>query len=857
MDEILSEFIVDANEQIEAAASQLVAFEREPSNFESIASIYRLIHTIKGTCGFLDLSRLAYLTHAAETLISRIRDEGVAAPDAVSLILSTVDRVQTILNGLEKTGTEPEGDDTALIEALEGQAISAREAASEPVSAPTPEAVIDPMPLPAAASQPASGETATPHVQNRETATIRVAVNTIERIMRLVSELVLTRNQLVEIARRNENDDFAIPLQRLSAVTTDLQDGVMQVRMQPIDKLFTSLPRLVRDLSLELDKQIELIVEGSDTEFDRQLVEVLRTPLVHIVRNCADHGIENAKDRQAAGKPATGRIRVSATHEASHITIEIADDGRGLDLERIQRKALTLGLATPAELATMPAEAIYRFIFAPGFSTARQITQVSGRGIGMDIVRQTVESIGGSITITSTPGLGAAFKLKLPLTLAIAPALLVTVAGQRFALPQHTVIEAVTSRSDGVSRLSLAQGAPIIHLRDQILPLVDLKRHLGLSDEPLALDDDRLVVILRTGAATFGVAVDSVADVQEIVVKPLGASLSKVPGFAGNTILGDGTVVLILDVAELAASLGLATSSNFRSVAQPDLVEFTKEPTRLILFRAGPGALKALPLSQISRIENINTKEIELAGGMRVLNRGGSIMPLASCWDTDYASQPKWPVLIIGVGGEPMGLIVSEIVDIIDERINIEIAGSNETVIGSMVFNGQVTEIVDLAYYMKLARPDAFERGHARKFNILLVDDKQFFRDLLVPVISAAGYDVTAVESGSEALRLINLGIEFDAAITDIDMPEMNGYALTAALRENKRFGARTIVAIDAYAGPTVIAAARAAGMHDVVGKFDRTLLIARLRDALEANAFGNSAIERTASVGANVGKAA
>ncbi|MDF2116774.1 chemotaxis protein CheW [Roseiarcaceae bacterium H3SJ34-1] len=852
MDEVLSEFIAETNEQIEAAASQLVAFEREPSNFESIASIYRLIHTIKGTCGFLDLTRLAYLTHAAETLISRIRDEGVAAPEAVSLILSTVDRVQTILNGLEKTGAEPEGDDTALIEALEGQAISAGEAVPEAVLAPMPEmaeAAIDPMPLPPATPRPAAKEQTTKQVHTREAATIRVAVNTIERIMRLVSELVLTRNQLIEIARSNENESFAIPLQRLSAVTTDLQDGVMQVRMQPIEKLFTSLPRLVRDLSVELDKQIELIVEGSDTEFDRQLVEVLRTPLVHIVRNCADHGIENARDRQAAGKSASGRIRVSATHEASHITIEIADDGRGLDLERIQRKALTQGLVTPAELAAMPAEEVYRFIFAPGFSTARQVTQVSGRGIGMDIVRQTVESIGGSITIASTPGLGAAFKLKLPLTLAIAPALLVTAAGQRFALPQHTVIEAVTSRSNGVSRLRLAQGAPIIHLRDQVLPIVDLKRHLGLSEEPFALDDDRLVVILRTGAATFGVAVDSVADVQEIVVKPLGASLAKVPGFAGNTILGDGTVVLILDVAGLAASLGLATSSNFRAVAQPDLVELTKEPTRLILFRAGPGVQKALPLSQVSRIENIDTKEIELAGGMRVLNRGGSIMPLASCWDTDYASQPKWPVLIIGVGGEPMGLIVSEIVDIVDERIDIEIAGSNETVIGSMVFNGQVTEIVDLAYYMKQARPDAFERGHARKFNILLVDDKQFFRDLLVPVISAAGYDVTAVESGSEALRLVNLGVEFDAAITDIDMPDMNGYALAGALRGNKRFGARTIIAIDAYAGPAVIAAVRAAGMHDVVGKFDRIQLIAKLRDALEANAFGNSAIERSASV--------
>lgn len=850
MDEILSEFIAETNEQIEAAASQLVAFEREPSNLESIASIYRLVHTIKGTCGFLDLSRLAYLTHAAETLISRIRDDGVAAPEAVSLILSTVDRIQSILNGLEKTGTEPEGDDTALVEALEGLAISAREAVSEPTPTEA-EAAIDPMPLPASTPRPSSKEqTATQQGQTREAATIRVAVNTIERIMRLVSELVLTRNQLVDIARRTDAEDFAIPLQRLSAVTTDLQDGVMQVRMQPIGKLFTSLPRLVRDLSIELDKQIELIVEGSDTEFDRQLVEVLRTPLVHIVRNCADHGIENARDRQAAGKPATGRIRVSATHEASHITIEIADDGRGLDLERIQRKALTLGLVTPAELAAMPAEEIYRLIFAPGFSTARQITQVSGRGIGMDIVRQTVESIGGSITIASTRGLGAAFKLKLPLTLAIAPALLVTVAGQRFALPQHTVIEAVTSRSNGVSRLSLAQGAPIIRLRDQILPLVDLKRHLGLSDEPLALDDDRLVVILRTGAATFGVAVDSVADVQEIVVKPLGASLAKVPGFAGNTILGDGTVVLILDVAGLAASLNLATSSNFRAPVEPDLVELIKEPTRLILFRAGPGPLKALPLSQISRIENVDTKEIELAGGMRVLNRGGSIMPLASCWDTDYASQQKWPVLIIGVGGEPMGFIVSEIVDIVDERINIEIAGSNETVIGSMVFSGQVTEIVDLAYYMKQARPDAFERGHARKFHILLVDDKQFFRDLLVPVISAAGYDVTAVESGSEALRLINLGVSFDAAITDIDMPDMNGYALAVALRENERFGARTIIAIDAYSGPTVVAAARAAGMHDVVGKFDRTQLIAKLRDALEANAFGNSAIERSTSVG-------
>ena len=366
----------------------------------------------------------------------------------------------------------------------------------------------------------------------------------------------------------------------------------------------------------------------------------------------------------------------------------------------------------------------------------------------------------------------------------------------------------------------------------------------------LNVGEDHLVVVLRTGAATFGVAVDSVADVQEIVVKPLGASLAKVPGFAGNTILGDGAVILILDVAGLATSLGLATSSNFRTAAQPDAVELARDPTRLILFRAGPGALKALPLSQISRIENIETQEIEKAGGISVLNRGGKIMPLTSCWDTDYASQPKWPVLIVGVGGEPMGLIVSEIVDIVDERINVDVAGSDQTVIGVMVFNNQTTEIIDLAYYMKQARPDAFDRGHARKFSILLVDDKQFFRDLLVPVVSAAGYDVTAVESGSEALHLVNRGIHFDAAITDIDMPEMNGYALASALRTNGRFGSRTIIAIDAYAGPAVLDAARSAGMHDVVGKFDRAMLIAKLRAALDSAAFGNSALERDAAVG-------
>lgn len=850
MDELLSDFIVETNEQIEAAASQLVAFEREPSNFDSITSIYRLIHTIKGTCGFLDLTRLARLSHAAEALISRIRDDRIATPAAVSLILSTVDRIQGILEGLEKTGQEPDQepgqDDSDLIAALEGMANtdSANTDSSFTDQTTTPESIeTNTTNKSAAATSPSS-------TQSRDTASIRIAVNTVERLMRLVSELVLTRNQLFEITRHASASELALPMQRLSAITTDLQDGVMQVRMQPIDRLFSSLPRLVRELSLELDKKIDLIVEGSDTDFDRQLVELLRAPLVHMIRNCADHGIESSAERLAAGKPATGRIRVSATHEASHITIEIADDGRGLDSERIRAKALAQGLATPAELAGMSRDEVHSFIFEPGFSTAQQVTQVSGRGIGMDVVRQSVESVGGRISISSQPGLGSAFKLKLPLTLAIAPALIVTSRGHRFAVPQHTVLEAVSCQPGGACRLGLTQNAPVLYLRDKILPVIDLARQFDPSAPALSVDREQLAVVLRSGAATFAIAIDTIADIQEIVVKPLGPSLAHIVGFAGNTILGDGSVILILDIAGLAATLGLATSTGFRA-AEQEQIELVKEPTPMIVFRAGPGPRKAVPLSQISRIENVTASEIETSAGSYILKRGTSIIPLATPWETDFSTQPQWLVLIVGVGGEPMGLVVSEIIDVINETVGIDIPATLPAVLGSTVLDGQTTEIVDLAHYMQATLPDAFRRGHARKFNILLVDDKQFFRDLLAPVISAAGYDVTPVGSAKEAIRFVEHGIEFDAVITDIDMPDMDGYRLAQALRANEAFGMRPIIAIDAYAGPTIAAAAQKAGMTDVVGKFDRAALMSTLDVALNANAFGTSSIEASALSGA------
>ena len=668
--------------------------------------------------------------------------------------------------------------------------------------------------------------------------------------MRLVSELVLTRNQLLEIARGQLNEDFSAPLQRLSSVTSDLQDGVMHARMQPIERLFGPLPRMIRDLAHELGKSAELVVDGADTELDRQMIDLLRDPLTHIIRNCIDHGLESPQERLAAGKPDSGLINISASHEAGHISIRIADDGRGLDVVRIREKALALGLVTEDDLARLGNDDLCRFIFSPGFSTARNVTNVSGRGIGMDVVRENIESIGGSVSLSTSPGRGTTFVLKVPLTLAIAPALIFEIDGQRYAIAQHAVVEAVSCGKDSQCRLLSAQGAPMLELRDQLLPVADMRSIFGLehTHEP----ENTLAIVVRTGIATFALTVDNVADVQEIVVKPLDRTLSHLGIYAGSTILGDGSVVLILNPNGLAARIGLDGSHQFRvDTTQQDLPP-EKKPTSLILFKAGKGALKALPLSLISRIESIKSSEISRADGQLVVTHRGALMPMIALGDIadgqNKLLDPErdcWPVLVVGVGGEPMGLLVSEIIDIVESLLDIDIAGVTPDIIGSITLRGEGVEILDLAHYMKTARPGAFERGHAKRFRVMLVDDKLFFRDLLAPIISAAGYEVTTIASAGEGLAVLKRGVNFDIIVTDVDMPDMDGYSFARTLAENPRTRSIPIIALDAHAGNTVADAARNAGMRGVVGKFDRQGLLGALRGVLEASAFTSSALEQ------------
>ncbi|MBV1707450.1 MAG: chemotaxis protein CheW [Hyphomicrobiales bacterium] len=844
MDDLLKEFLTETSDHIEAAGSQIVLFERDPSNAQLIAGIFRLVHTIKGTCGFLGLPRLSRLAHAAEAMISHLRDGGRPETSHVSLILTAIDQVKFIIAELERTGAEPEGEDTELIARL----TAVRKGEAEAVVAAIPPLDGEPAEV-AGEINPPMAVTDVPVTAPEPAArheTVRVSVDTLERMMMLVSELVLTRNQLLDIVRRRDDETLNQPLIRLSSLTSDLQDSVMRSRMQPVGRLFAGLPRLVRELASELGKPLQLATLGAETEVDRQIIELIRDPLTHLIRNCADHGIEPPAERAAARKAETGTIRVSASHEAGQIIIEIYDDGRGLDVGRIRAKAMAMRLAPEADIARMNDEEICRFIFAPGFSTASAVTSVSGRGVGMDVVRENLEALGGSVALSTTAGQGTSFFLKIPLTLAIAPALIIEgEPGQRFALPQHWVVEVVGLDEAGGPSIEWVQGASLLRLREAVIPVINLCELLMQDGKGAATSSCDRIVVMRLRDFTFGLRVRGVADVQEVVVKPLGSLLGPLPLFSGNTILGDGAVVLILNPGEIAQRLGLERVSDFRVHARAEEFVIPATRTRMILFSAGPGPLKCLPLSVISRVEQFDTAIIQKGDNCLVVPFQGRLMPLLMVGDgIDPTAAPQCPVLVMAVGGEPMGLIISAIVDIVDVELDIEIAGHNDRVLGMAQIGDAAVEVLDGAWFMNNARPQAFARGQVKRFHVLLVDDKSFFLDMLSPVLSVAGYDVTTTDSAAQAIMLMERGAKFEAIITDTDMPDMDGYALARTLIADQRWTCPPILALASYAGPIIQQAAKASGMVTAVGKFDRRALLKSLSDVLDQATIAKQTIE-------------
>jgi two-component system chemotaxis sensor kinase CheA len=759
-DGIVKEFLVESYENLDRLDRDLVDLERDPSSRETLGSVFRTIHTIKGTCGFLGFSRLEKVAHAGESLLSRLRDGQLKlTPDVATVLLAMVDAVRQMLTGIERSRSDDGRDYSALIEALHQ---------AETGEAPEPAAGVKRYEVGAAAPRSQgmfedlirSGRLDREQVelaarlqqagdprrigeilvdmgvlhpddvlqalrtQSQQSAasavqsSIRVDVDLLEKLMNHVGELVLARNQILQLIASQDHAAMPAASQRLSAITSELQEAVMKTRMQPIRTLWNRLPRVVRDAAASCGKEVRLEMDGADTELDRGVIEAIKDPLTHLVRNAVDHGVEDAATRAAQGKPAAGRLTLRAFHEGGQVNLEVADDGGGIALERIRARALERRLVTAEQASQMQERDWMNFIFLPGFSTAETVTNISGRGVGMDVVKSNLERIGGSIEVESRPGHGTTMKIKIPLTLAIIPALCVRAGGEEYAIPQANLVELVRLQGEAARRgVERVHDAAVFRLRGRLLPLVFLSDWLGVGRAD-ATSDVLQFAVLQTDGRRFGLVVDQVGDSREIIVKPLGRPLSQIPTYAGATILGDGRVALILDVHGIARQAGIVVEAGHTIVgggAEPDEAEAPAAAlTALLVFDLREGWRAAAPLRSITRLEEFDPRDIERAADRQVVQYHDTILPLVRLEHLLDPGAPRHPghgpatVLVCDRGGRSVGLVVHAIVDI-EEYAALPGPADRSGIAGSLVIGGRVTDVLDLEPLLERAGAGRFE----------------------------------------------------------------------------------------------------------------------------------------------------
>ncbi len=725
-DDILKEFLVESYENLDQLDQDLVALESDPENRDRLASIFRTIHTIKGSAGFFGFERLQSVTHAGENLLVKLRDgEMRLTPEINDVLLAMVDAVREMLTTIEATGTDGDKDYTELVRRIEAVQAGAAQPAGEEAASPAASDATDadrspdeaegareahePQPhreTPPAASQPAPPDQAATggksasgsHVKE---STIRVDVNLLDKLMNLVGELVLARNQILQFSTTQTDAAFLNASQRLSLVTTELQESVMKTRMQPIGTIWSKLPRVVRDLARQCGRKVRLQMEGKDVELDKSVIESIKDPLTHMIRNAVDHGIEPPEERVANGKPEEGNLTLRAFHEGGQVIIEISDDGRGIDVEKVKAKAVRKGLISAEEAERMSPRQAMKLIFLPGFSTAEKVTNVSGRGVGMDVVRNNIEKIGGSVDIQSHLGQGTTFRIKLPLTLAIIPALIIKSGGERMAIPQVSLLELVRLEGNEAKEgIEWVHDAPVYRLRGQLLPLVYLNEELGLNND--GQTEAINIVVLHAENRRFGLVVDEIVDTQEIVVKPLGKRLKGLSMFAGATIMGDGRVALILDVFGIAKRVGLVGDQDRALAELEEKVQASNDNTVMMLtVAAGEGRCAAIPLEFVSRLEEIPADSVEQANGYEVVQYRGHLLPLVRLASLVNAmpsgnDSGKLHAVVCRVGDKSVGLVVDRILDIVEWRPHMERVGTHPFVAGSTIINGRVTDLIDV-----------------------------------------------------------------------------------------------------------------------------------------------------------------
>lgn len=715
MDDLLQEFIAETREMLAAIAGEIVAWEADPSDRARLDAIFRFVHTVKGSCGFLDLPRLERLSHAAEDVLADVRS-GKRKPDAplVSAILAVVDRISELADAIESGESLPEEVDQRLIAVLAG---------GESAALPAPEPVA-----------------AAPGISPRGVArTIRLPIELLDRMMGGVSDMVLARNELSRKLREAGHDGaIDAAFERLSACIAEIRDAITRTRMQRIDNIFSTLPRMVRDLSAELGKLVALEVDGGDVELDREMVEMIRDPLAHILRNAIDHGIEPPEERRAMGKSAAGRVSVSARQAGNQILIEILDDGRGIDGDRLAARAIAAGMLKPERAESLTATQKVALIFEPGVTTADAVTAISGRGVGMDVVRANIERIGGIVDIDSRPRAGVRITMRVPLTLTIIPALTISAAGQHFALPRSAIEELVRAGGDGV-RVDAVGGAHIASVRGRRMPVIDLAQLVGDS-AATAAPGPILIVLKPAGGDYLALAVDAVHDHEELVVKAAAPAVMAAGLYAGTTLPDNGRPMLLLDPAGIAAVAGVLGSEAAPEVIEERADDAMADLVPTLLFRDLDGRDRAIRLAVVERIEDVPASGVQHSAGRLRIAHDGRILPLLTCGSA--LGEDRLRILRLGDGDRQAAYAIDEVIDIVALPPAGVAATEDGAVSGVVLVDGRQVELLDPHWLFAQADAAAPAARTRRPLALLGERSDPWMREVLAPLVEAAGYAI-------------------------------------------------------------------------------------------------------------------
>ena len=842
------EFIAECEEIVERVINALQIIEKGEFSKDVVDALYRDVHSLKGAAFLFSHQTLGDLAHAVESSLEPVRDGTHQTSKVLVSALFKCMELADLEVSCIKANVENSQIKTLVVDII--RILAEATAALEPVVKENAPATIV-----------ATLEESPKQVEAEAASSIRVSVPLLDNLMTLMGEMVLVRNQVIQISNSSENLEFVNLSKRLNVVTSEIQGELMKTRMQPIRNILSKFNRVVRDLSQELGKQISLELHGADTELDKSLLEAIKDPLTHIVRNSCDHGIETPEIRRQGGKAVAGRITIKSYHEGGQVVIEVADDGKGLSRETLLRKGIEKGLLTEARAKLMSEKEVFNLIFAPGFSTAAKVTNVSGRGVGMDVVRTNIERIGGTVDLSSVESSGTSIRIKIPLTLAIVPALIVNSGKNIFAIPQVKLVELVRVDQMNENKIEYLHGAPMYRLRGNILPLVDLDKILGIKKQVGSEPSIVNIAVLNAEHCSFGLIVEEVQDTADIVVKPINRLLKSLQVYSGATVLGDGSIALILDVLGLSkvADLGKEQSADAeRNKAEENKKRIASETQDYLLVRVNSPAKHAIVLGYVNRLEEFEASKVEFSGDQRVIRYGDVILPLiAASQLLGYPARSiattgeKFPVVVIERAGRLFGIEVDEILDTLSTSIEMAPSFSERrSLLGNLNTKDELIVVVDPFEMILEAYPSlkpvmaqgakvAMQATTARSgpSRVLLVEDTPFFRRAIANVLTSGGHEVVLANDGQQALDILNRGDSiFDLIVSDIEMPQLNGFDLARAVRANPKLAGLPMLAISSRADSSHVAKGVAAGFNVYLEKLQSEVLLKSVEEILRTS---------------------